>query len=81
MSRKAAYAWRGRAGAASFALAWERALGEGQARAFDCLMERALNGATTITLRTGGAIEVGHGADRRLLAVPVQRNFTRGNRR
>ena len=72
MSRKAAYGLRARAGAESFALAWEIALGEGQARAFDWLMERALNGVTTIQLRTGGAIEVGHGPDRRLVANPLR---------
>ena len=72
MSRKAAYGLRARAGAESFALAWEIALGEGQARAFDWLMERALNGVTTIQLRTGGAVEVGHGPDRRLVANPLR---------
>ncbi len=72
MSRKAAYALRARAGAESFAAAWEVALSEGQARAFDALMERALNGVTTIRLRTGGAVELSHGADRRLLASPLR---------
>ena len=72
MSRKAAYGLRARAGAESFALAWEIALGEGQARAFEWLMERALNGVTTIQLRTGGAVEVGHGPDRRLVANPLR---------
>ncbi len=72
MSRKAAYGLRARAGAESFALAWEIALGEGQARAFEWLMERALNGVTTIQLRTGGVVEVGHGPDRRLVANPLR---------
>ncbi|MBN8500853.1 MAG: hypothetical protein J0M19_06860 [Sphingomonadales bacterium] len=86
MSRKAAYALRGREGAQSFAAAWDRALGEGQARAFDWLMERALNGVTTITLRTGGAVEVGHGPDRRLVGNPLrqpapQRKPTQGDQR
>ena len=81
MSRKAAYGLRARAGAESFALAWEIALGEGQARAFDWLMERALNGVTTIQLRTGGAVEVGHGPDRRLVANPLKRNLTQGDLR
>ena len=72
MSRKAAYGLRARAGAESFALAWEIALGEGQARAFEWLMERALNGVTTIQLRTGGMVEVGHGPDRRLVANPLR---------
>ncbi len=86
MSRKAAYALRARAGAESFAAAWDCALGEGQARAFDWAMERALNGITTITLRTGGAVEVGHGPDRRLVAAPTRsapppRNFAQGDQR
>ncbi len=81
MSRKAAYGLRGRAGAESFALAWDIALSEGQARAFDWLMERALNGVTTIQLRTGGAVEVGHGPDRRLVANPLRRNLTQGDLR
>ena len=72
MSRKAAYGLRARAGAASFALAWDVALGEGRDRAFEWLMERALNGVTTIQLRTGGVVEVGHGPDRRLVANPLR---------
>ena len=72
MSRKAAYGLRGRAGAESFASAWDVALGEGRDRAFEWLMERALNGVTTIQLRTGGVVEVGHGPDRRLVANPLR---------
>ncbi|MFC0587901.1 hypothetical protein ACFFF7_00580 [Novosphingobium aquiterrae] len=81
MSRKAAYALRARPGAASFAAAWDRALGEGRDRAFEWLMERALNGVTTITLRTGGTVEVGHGPDRRLVADPLRHKLTQGDRR
>ncbi len=79
MSRKAAYALRGRKGAESFAAAWDRALGEGQARVFDWAMERALNGVTTIVLRSGGAVEVGHGPDRRLVASPLRDRPRHGN--
>ena len=43
-SRKSAYALRNRAGAESFAAAWDRALASGQARARDTAIERALNG-------------------------------------
>lgn len=68
MSRKSAYNLRSRAGAESFAAAWEIALAEGRERMFDCLFERALNGVTTIRLRMGGVVEVGHGPDSRLLA-------------
>lgn len=46
------------------------------ARVFDSLMERALNGVTTITLRTGGAVEQGHGPNRRPFADPLRRKLT-----
>ena len=47
----------------------------------DALIERALNGVTTIRLRTGGAVEVGHGPDRRLIASPLRPNLTQGDLR
>jgi hypothetical protein len=81
MSRKAAYALRQRAGAESFGQAWDAALAEGQARAYDWLMERAVNGVTTITVRTGGAIDIGHGRDGRLVASPLRRGFPQGDQR
>lgn len=48
---------------------------------FDYMFDRALNGVTTITMRMGGAIELSHGPDRRLVAaqlttpLPGQRPF------
>jgi hypothetical protein len=68
MSRKSAYQLRTRTGAESFARAWDGAIETGRARIFDYQMERAFNGTTTITLRLGGAVEIGHGLDGRLVA-------------
>jgi hypothetical protein len=34
----------------------------------DQMMERAINGVTTIMVRAGGAVEIGYGPDRRLMA-------------
>jgi hypothetical protein len=66
MSRKSAYQLRARAGAESFADAWDIALSSGRARMFDAMMETALNGVTTIKLKLGGSIEIERGPDRRL---------------
>jgi hypothetical protein len=66
MTRKSAYDLRLRDGAQSFAEAWEIAVGESRARAFDVLMDRALNGVTTVKIRMGGAVDIGHGADQRI---------------
>jgi hypothetical protein len=72
ISRKSAYQLRARAEAESFAAAWDIAIDEGRARVFDAMMERALNGVTTLTLRLGGAIEIGHGPDRQLMAAHLK---------
>lgn len=72
MSRKSAYQLRCRTDAASFAEAWDVALSSGRARMFDAMMESALNGVTTIKLKLGGAIEIGHGPDRRLRASQLK---------
>lgn len=68
MSRKSAYALAGRPDAESFAEAWLLALSCGQARMVDQLMERAMNGVTTIVIKRGGAVEIGHGPDGRLMS-------------
>jgi hypothetical protein len=68
MSRKSAYALRARPGAESFAEAWDIAVDSGRMRVLDWLMERAIDGVTTITLKTGGTLEVRHGPDRQLVA-------------
>ena len=68
MSRKSAYKLLDRRGSESFAAAWAIALVSGQQRMIDQLMERAVNGVTTIMVRRGGAVEIGHGPDGRLMA-------------
>lgn len=68
MSRKSAYMLAERPGAESFAAAWGAALMSGQQRMLDQLMERAMGGVTTIIVKRGGAVEIGHGPDGRLMA-------------
>ena len=68
MSRKSAYGLRDRPGSESFAAAWGAALTSGQQRMLDQLMERAVRGVTTIVVKRGGAVEIGHGPDGRLMA-------------
>ena len=72
MSRKSAYALRLRPGAESFACAWDIAIDSGRARVMDWMMERAINGVTTIHLKTGGVVEVSHGPDRGLVAATLK---------
>ena len=84
MSRKSAYALCARPDSQSFADAWQIAIGNGRARMFDYMFDRALNGVTTITMRMGGAVELSHGPDRKLVAaqltspLPGQRPFNHG---
>jgi hypothetical protein len=68
MSRKAAYKLLERPDAESFARAWQAALTEGRQRMLDQLMARTINGVTTIMVKAGGAVEIGHGPDGRLMA-------------
>lgn len=68
MSRKSAYKLLERPDAASFAQAWEAALTEGRQRMLDQLLARAIGGVTTILVKAGGAVEIGHGPDGRLMA-------------
>lgn len=71
MSRKSAYALRDRPGAKEFAEAWDIAISTGRARIFDYMFDRAVNGVTTITLKMGGAVELSHGPDRKLMAAQL----------
>jgi hypothetical protein len=73
MSRKSAYALRDRAGAESFAEAWDIAISTGRARQFDHMLDRALNGVTTIRLRMGGTVDISHGHDGRLTAASINK--------
>lgn len=68
MSRKSAYKLVDRPGSDSFAAAWGASLLSGQQRMLDQLMERAINGVTTIMVKRGGVVEIGHGPDGRLMA-------------
>jgi hypothetical protein len=68
MTRVSAYKLRKRAGAESFAAAWDAALSAGRAQMMDHLMERAIDGVTTIRLRLGGVVDIESGPDRRLMA-------------
>jgi hypothetical protein len=73
MSRKSAYQLRNRPDARSFAAAWDEAIELGRLRVFDYLLDRALNGVTTITVKMGGAIELSHGLDAQLVATHFRR--------
>jgi hypothetical protein len=77
MSRKSAYALRSRPDAGSFALAWDEAVSIGRMRLFDAMMDRATNGVTTLTLRLGGAVDIKHGIDGRLIASQVRAELAR----
>ena len=63
MGRRSVYRPRERAGACSFAAAWDRALAMGRTRQFSVAMDRALNGITTVRVLRGGAIDVRGGPD------------------
>lgn len=68
ISRKSAYKLLERPGAEGFARAWWVALKTGRQRMLDQLMAQAINGVTTIMVKAGGAVEIGHGPDGRLMA-------------
>jgi hypothetical protein len=67
MGRASAYWLRERAGAKSFAAAWDRAIEMGRQRMFDYAMERAINGVTTLRVLRGGSISVACGPDMKLV--------------
>ncbi len=68
MTRVSAYNLRKRPGAESFAAAWDRAISAGRAQMLDHMMERAVNGVTTIRLRLGGMVDIENRPDRGLMA-------------
>lgn len=80
ISRKSAYQLRNREDAGSFARAWDVAIASGRARLFDYMMDRAINGVTTITLKLGGAVEIGHGLDGQLVAAQLKAPLPGENR-
>ena len=66
MTRKSAYRLRDRAGAESFAAAWDRAQGWGQDRTVDVGLERALLGERVPIVRNGRVVGEVHRHDNRL---------------
>lgn len=72
MSAKSAYALRKRAGAESFAAAWEAALGEGRDRMVDLAIERALTGTATPIFYRGRQIGVRQAFDNRLVLAVLR---------
>ncbi|WP_426258383.1 hypothetical protein [Sphingomonas sp. DC1600-2] len=72
MSAKSAYALRKRAGAESFAAAWEAALGEGRDRVVDLAIERALIGTATPIFYRGRQIGVRQAFDNRLVLAVLR---------
>ncbi len=63
MGRVSAYRLRERAGAESFAAAWDEAISLGRTRQYSVAMEAALNGVTTVSIRRGGSVSVTGGPD------------------
>jgi len=66
MTRKSAYRLRERAGAQSFAAAWDRAQGWGQDRTVDVGLERSLCGERVPVVRNGRVVGEVHRYDNRL---------------
>jgi hypothetical protein len=72
MSRASAYKLRDRPDAESFARSWDLALEIGRQRQFDCAMDQAINGVTTIHVRRGGSVTVKGGPDMRLIHSAIR---------
>lgn len=72
MGRVSAYRLREREGAASFAAAWDRAIGEGKSRQYGYAMERAINGVTTVRVLRGGSVSVTGGPDMGLVRAALR---------
>ena len=77
MGRMSAYRLRARAlaaggGAESFAAAWDFAIHEGKMRQYGYIMERALNGVTTVRISRGGSVSVEGGPDMNLARAALR---------
>lgn len=72
MARASAYRLRERAGAESFAEAWDIALAVGQDRQFEAALDLAINGVTTVRVLRGGAVDVVNSPDRKLLNAALR---------
>ena len=69
MTRKSAYRLRDRPDAASFAAAWDKAVGWGRDHMLDIALERALVGEQVPVMRGGRCVAVRHRFDNRLAMV------------
>lgn len=77
MGRVAAYRLRERAlalggDALGFVAAWDQAVEAGRARQYDVLMDRAMNGVTTIRVLRGGSVSVLGGPDMTLTSAAMR---------
>jgi hypothetical protein len=72
MGRASAYRLRERAGAESFASAWDAALEEGRTRMFTCALDRAINGVTTVRVLRGGSVSLIGGPDMQLVRAALR---------
>jgi hypothetical protein len=66
INRASAYKLREKAGAESFAAAWDVAIDIGRQWQFSVALERAIDGVTTVRVLRGGAVDVTHGCDMRI---------------
>ena len=72
MGRVSAYRLRERDGAESFAAAWDFAIHEGKMLQYGYIMERALNGVTTVRISRGGSVLVEGGPDMNLARASLR---------
>jgi hypothetical protein len=82
MGRASAYRLRERAGAESFAEAWDIALAVGEDAQFHAALDLALNGVTTVRVLRGGMVDVVNVPYRKLLnaaLLPKSHGFARSS--
>ena len=72
MSAKSAYGLRKRAGAESFAAAWDMALGEGRCRAVDAALTQGFEGVLVPIIYRGRQVGVRRVFDNRLLLAALR---------
>ena len=72
MGATSAYRLRGRAGAGSFAVAWDMALAEERDRAWSIAVDRAINGVTVPRFYRGRQVGTVHRFDHQLLIAALR---------
>lgn len=72
MGRVSAYRLRERAGAESFAAAWDNAVEAGRSMQYCIAMDRALNGVTIVRVQRGGSVSQEHGPEMRLVNAALR---------